>query len=138
MDDVLALDISLARPRHVLMTRCQRCTDRVYAGDEETILAQHVQHRAAHAGHDAHIDHNIRAVGDFNADLGDGRTQRTHAERNNVHSATAHATVEQAVQRGAHFRWRCPVVGRASIFLVDRANKSAVFNPADVGGVRTC
>jgi len=72
MDDVLAFDVCFARPSDIFLTRCQRRAYRVNAGDKEAVFAEHVQHGAAHAGHDPHIDHDIRAVGDFDADLGNG------------------------------------------------------------------
>ena len=136
MDDVLALDVGLAGPGDILLPRRQRRAHRVDARNEEAVFAQHVQHRATHPGHDLHIDHDVGAVGDFDADLGDGRTERTHAERDDVHRAAAHAAVEQTVQGRAHFRRRRPVVGRAGVLLVDRADEGAVLDPADIGRVR--
>jgi hypothetical protein len=90
----------VARPAHVLLAGGQRHADGVHAGHELAVAAQHVVHGLAHARHDAHVDGHIRRIGQFDADVGDRRTQRTHRERHHVHRAAGHAAVEQAVQGG--------------------------------------
>ncbi len=52
------------------------------------------------------------------ADLGDRRAERTHAERNDVQRAAAHAAVELARACTFIFVRRHPVVGRPGLFLV--------------------
>ena len=59
MNDVFGL---VARPFHVGLARLQWRADGVYARHEGAIHAQHVVHRLAHAGHDFHVDGDIRAV----------------------------------------------------------------------------
>jgi hypothetical protein len=71
----------------------------VHAGHEFAVGAEHVEHRLAHAGHGAHVDHDVGAVGDLDADVGDRRAERAHGEGDHVHGAAAHAALEQAVQR---------------------------------------
>jgi hypothetical protein len=100
--DVLVLDIVGTGPGHILLARGQRRTNTVHAGHELAVLAQHLQHRLAHAGHDALVDDHIGRVGDLDADVGDRRAQRPHAERDDVHGAPAHAAVEALLQQFAH------------------------------------
>ena len=95
VDDVLAADVALAGPGRVLLPRRERSADRMHAGDERAV-AEHVEHGAAHARHDPHVDHDIGTVGDLHADLGDRRAERPHAERDDVHRAAAHAAVEES------------------------------------------
>ena len=64
--------------------------------------------------------------------MSDMRSQRSHAEWDYVHCATAHAPVEQAVQGRAHFLGIDPVVGRPGVFFLLRANERAVLDPRDV------
>jgi hypothetical protein len=97
--------------------------------------AEHVVHRAAHARHDAHVDRHVRRIGQFDADVGDRRTERAHRKRHHVHRAAAHAAVEQAVERGAHFGRGHPVVGRAGVFLLFAADEGAVFHARHVGRI---
>ncbi|OWW20117.1 hypothetical protein AYR66_12055 [Noviherbaspirillum denitrificans] len=132
MDDVLGF---IARPRDILLTRTQRLADGVHAGHELAFGAQHVVHGLAHAGHDAHVDGDVRGIGQLDADVGDRGTQRAHGERHHVHGAAAHAAVEQPVQGGAHFSGRHPVVGRAGVFLFRGADEGAVFDARHVGRV---
>lgn len=130
--DVLGL---VARPGHVLLAGFQRSAHGVHAGNEVAFHTQHVVHGTAHAGHDLHVHGDVGAVGQFDADVGDGRAQRAHAERHHVHGAALHATVEQGLQRGAHLGWGHPVVGGASVFLLGGADVGAVFHTGDVARV---
>jgi hypothetical protein len=133
MDYGLTADVRLARPRHVFLTGGQRRADRMHAGDEEAVAAQRVEHFLTHAGHDAHVDDHVSRVGDFDADLGNRAANRPHAERNHIHGAAAHTAFELLIKLGAHFGRRCPIVGRASIFLFFRADEGAVFDARHIG-----
>jgi hypothetical protein len=57
MHDVLF--VGIARPRHVRLPVGQGGTDRVHAGHEVAVLAEHVDRTPAHARHDAHVDHHV-------------------------------------------------------------------------------
>ena len=81
-----------------------------------------------------HVDDDVRAVGDLDADVRDVTADRPHRERHDVHRAAAHAAVEQAVERLAHLRRRDPVVGRTGILLAFAADERAVLDARDVGG----
>ena len=77
----------------------ERRADRVHAGHEVAVVAEHVERGAAHAGHDPHRDRDVGGVGQLDADVGDRRAERAHRERHDVHRAPAHAAREQ-VRRG--------------------------------------
>ena len=49
----------------------------------------------AHARHDLHVDGDVGAVGQLDADVRDRRAERAHRERHHVHRAAAHAAAEQ-------------------------------------------
>ena len=91
------------------------CADRVEAGHELTVGAEHLEGAAAHAGHDPHGHGHVGRVGDLDPDVGDGRPQRPHGEGDDVHGAPPHRALEQVGQDGAHLGRVPPVVGRAGI-----------------------
>ena len=136
MHDGFAADVRLARPRHILLTWRQRRANGMHAGYEETVAAQRVEHLAAHARHDLHVDHDVSRIGNLDTDLSDRAADRTHAEGNDVHSAAAHAARHETFQLRPHFIRRRPVVGRAGIVLRCRANEGAIFDPRDIGWMR--
>ncbi|MNS99358.1 hypothetical protein D3C72_1337590 [compost metagenome] len=129
VNDVLG---GVAGPGHVLLAGLERCAHGVDARHELAIGAQHLVHGLAHAGHDAHVDGHVGAVGQLDADVCNGRAQRAHAEGHHVHGAALHAAVKQGLQRGAHLCRRHPIVGRACVFLGGRADVGAVFHAGHV------
>jgi hypothetical protein len=134
MDDVLV--VFVARPAHVALAFGERRAHRVHARHERAIDAEHVVHRAPHARHELHVDDDVGAVGELDADVRDGAADRAHRERHDVHRAPAHAAVEQAIQRLAHLRRRDPVVGGARVVLALAADEGAVLHACDVGRIR--
>ena len=113
----------------------QRHADRVHAGDELAVGAEHVERRGAHPGHDPHRDGDVGRVGQLHADVGDRRAERAHREGHDVHRAADHAALEEAVQGLAHLGRVAPVVGRAGVGLVLGADEGAVFDPGHVGRI---
>ena len=86
----------------------------------------------AHAGHDAHVGHDVGTIGDLDADFGVRRVGGAHEVGHHVHRAAAHAVFEERPDArlgvvGAH-----PVVGRASVLGVLRADKGQVLGAGDV------
>ncbi len=118
-----------------MIARGQRCADRVHAGYEFAVRAEHVDHLAAHAGHDAHVGHDVGRVGDLDADLCDVRAKRAHAERDHVHRAPADTAVEQPVQDPVHLARFHPIVGGAGVVFVDAADVRAILDACDVAGI---
>ena len=104
-------------------------------GDDIAWIKPRPDGTLAHARHQLHVDGDIGRVGQFDADVGDGRAERAHAERDDVHGAAAHAAVKQRLELGAHFGRRRPVVGGAGVFLFFRADEGAVFDARNVGRV---
>ena len=132
MHDVLGVGLHGQRESFAVAERGAR---RWTAGHVFAIGAEHVEDALAHAGHGAHVDHDVGAVRDLDADVRDRRTERAHRERHDVHRAALHAAGEQAVQRLAHLGRFFPVVGWAGVILVLRADVGAVFDARDVRGI---
>ena len=107
--DVLVL--SVARPRDVLVAVGERHADRMQARHELAVLAEAVERRLAHPGHDPHRAGHVRRVGQLHTDVGDRGPERTHAERNDVHRPAPHRALEQPRERNPHFLRVTPVVG---------------------------
>ena len=59
MNDVFFLRVRLARPRDVLPAGAERRADGMEAGNEPAMRTQFVEHRLAHARHDAHVDDDV-------------------------------------------------------------------------------
>ena len=91
------------------------------------------EHLAAHVRHDAHVHDHIRTVADLDADFGQRRVERAHAERDHKHRAAFHAALEFFPQRCAHFRGVGPVVGGACLVRAFGADESAIFDACDIG-----
>ena len=132
--DVLTTDIGLAWPCYVLLTRLQRCADRVDAGDEVAV-AEDVENRLSHAGHNPHVGSDVGAVADLHPNLGDRRAERAHREWDDVHRAAAHAAVILTTEDALHLLRVFPVVGRPGLFLGLGADVSPVLNAGDVARV---
>ena len=108
----------------------------MHAWHEHAVAAEHVENCAAHARHDPHVDDDIRAVRQLDADVRDRAAQRAHRKRHHIERPAAHAAREEAIQRAPHVRGRDPVVGRAGVVLAGAADESAVFHPRYIGGIR--
>ena len=126
----------VARPRHVRDAVGQRLADRVQAGDELALCAEHVQRALAHPRHHAHVDDDVGRVGQLDADVALVRAQRTHRERHDVHRAALHRTAKQLGEGGAHLRGVAPVVRRAGVLLALGADERAVLDARDIARVR--
>ena len=113
----------------------ERRAHRVQAGHEGAV-AERLQDALAHARHDAHVRDDVGRVGELDADLGDPGADRTHAEGDHVQRAAAHAAVEEPAQRPLHLRGLAPVVVRAGVLALLRADEGAVLDARHVGGIR--
>ena len=83
-----------------------------------------------------HVEHHVGAVGDLHAAAGVGRIDRAHAVGHHVQRAALHAAVEQRVHLGVGFVRRHPVVVRAGVFRVGRADEGQVLDARHVAGMR--
>ena len=100
----------------------------------KSVLPSSSQRRRAHPGHDPHLDHDIRRVGELDAELGDRRAERAHRERHHVHGAAAHRPGEQLREARP-----ASAPGRASCSSARRpppsgADERAVLDPGHVAG----
>jgi len=105
----------------------------VQARYEFAVSAEGVEDSLADAGHDAHVDNNVGAVGDFDADFGNRGADRAHREGDDIEGTALHAAIVEAFHRFLELGWIDPVVGRTGIFLLDRGDVSAVFDTGNVG-----
>src|SRR5215471_15237463 len=109
----------------------------MHAADEFPFSPENLQHRVAYPRHDMHASHDVGRVSDLYSDLGNRRPDWTHAVRNYVHRAPNHAAGIKSTQRVLHFLGIFPVIGWSSILEVLRADERPIFQPGDVGGIRT-
>ena len=78
--------------------------------------AELLEHRRADVGHDPHVQHDVDAVGQLDADLAEGRADRAHREGDHVHRAALHRAGEDLLRPAIAFVRRHPVVRRAGVF----------------------
>ena len=134
--DELVIDVLRARPRHVLLALLERSADGVDAGDELAVLAEMLDDGIARAGHDVHVDDDVRGVGDLDAVLGDRVADRAHRERDHVHRTALHAALVALEHELLHHVRIHPVVRRTRVNLALGADKRAALDARDVGRVR--
>ncbi len=127
----------VARPRPVRLAGCQRRTDTVQPGHELAIISEERHCRRSAAGHDVHRCHDIGRVGQLDPEHRFRRGQRTHAVRNDVHRAAAHAVAEQAGEHAFHLVRIFPVVRHPGVARIAAADEGAVFDPRDIRRVRS-
>ncbi len=108
----------------------------VQALGERALRAKRIHNFGAHAGHDAHVEHNIDAVGQLDADLGKGRANRAHGERHDVHGAALHGSGEVATRLAIRLTWTHPVVAWSGVALEAGADVREVFGACDIVGRR--
>src|SRR5262249_29186179 len=123
MRDVLGV---AARLGDVLLARLQWRADRVQRRYELAVRAHLLANRPCY---DLHARCDVGAIRDFDAEHRTRDVQRTHAERNDVHGAIAHATAIQVGHDAFHLSRRHPVVRRAGVGFVDRADEGALLDP---------
>src|SRR6202034_1875917 len=99
VDDVLR---GVARPTTVHLAGLEWGADGMYTRHKLTVLTQDLHHVTSHARHRAHVDGDVGAVADLNADMRDRATNRAHRERDHVHRAAPHAALEEACQSSTH------------------------------------
>src|SRR5260221_11916543 len=87
MDDVLFL---VAGPRNVFLAGSERHADGVETGNDAGAFVDFVDDAGADAGHDAHVDDDIRRVGELHTDFWHGQANGSHAERKDIHGARLH------------------------------------------------
>ena len=97
---------------------------------------EHLEGLAAHARHDAHVEDDVDAVGQLEADLRELRALWPHDVRHDVHRAALHRAVEQLADLRVGLGGVHPVVGGARLVLGGRADEGEVLDARDVVRVR--
>ena len=128
--------VVVARPGHVGLARLQRRADRVQRRHEVGVRrpsrpAPRVPIRVM-----IRIEATTYALSVISTpNIGLSALERAHAERDHVHRPAAHAAAVQLGHPGLHLGRGHPVVGRAGVGLVDRADEGALLDPGHVGRV---
>src|ERR1700722_5782729 len=136
MHDVLFI---VARPRHIRLAVSQRSTHAVHARHYPLqTLIDLVENGLPDAGHDAHADHDVGRVSKLNTDLRHGRSDRPHAERQNIHRTPVHAAAEDLLQLAPHYERILPIIGRAGVVLGKRADERLFFDAGDIARISPC
>ncbi len=78
--------------------------ERVKAAGEVVGVAEMIERGLSDARHDAHVQDDVAAVGDLDADLRIRRSGRAHQERHDEHRASLHGAGEQRRQLLARVR----------------------------------
>ena len=106
------------------------------AGDELTVGTELLNDSVARAGHDVHVDDDVRRVGKLDAVLGDGVADGAHRERNDVHRTALHAALVALLHERLHDLGVNPMVRRTSVDLLLGADEGTAFNASNVTLVR--
>ena len=95
-----------------------------------------IEHLLPHAGHDAHADDDIGRIGELHADMRDRRTERPHAEGDDVHGAARACSPRTSRSSVARISFGSIqlLVGPASSLCVG-ADEGAVLDARDVAGI---
>ncbi len=100
-------------------------------------VAELVERGLAHPRHDSHVQHDVEAIGQLDANLRQRRPERAHHVGQDVHRAPAHRAVEPSAQLRVSLDRVGPVVSRPRINFVRRTNEGQLFGACDVVGVRS-
>ena len=132
LGDELVVDVLSARPSDILLALLERSADGVNAGNELTVLAELLDDGVASAGHDVHVDDDVRRVGKLDAVLGDGVADGAHRKRNDVHRTALHAALVALLHERLHDLGVNPMVRRTGVDLLLGADEGTAFNASDV------
>ena len=131
-----ALDREVLREMHDQPPFGIEISRRVQSAHECAFALDAAQRRRAHARHDAHIEHDVCAIGDLHPAPRVRRVERSHAVRHDVHGPAAHAAVEQRVDLPVGLGRVHPVVVRTRVLALAGADIGQVLHPGDVGRIR--
>ena len=85
-----------------------------------------------HPGHDPHIEDDIGAVGQLDADFTERGADRPHRERDNIHCPPLHAILENVTRAPIAFVRQQPVIGRAGVAFIPGADIGQMLGAGDV------
>ena len=89
-----------------------------------------------HARHDAHAQHHVNRIRQFNPHLRERRSRWPHQIRHHIHRSPAHRSRAQRPQPVIHLRGRRPIVCRPRLFTPRCADVSRLFRARHVVGIR--
>ena len=99
------------------------------------VFSKLIYYGLTHASHDAHIDNNVGAICNLDADFSNRRADWTHRKGNNVECAAFHASVIKSGHGLLEFFRINPIVGRAGRLLGLRCDVGSIFNAGNIGCV---
>ena len=80
----------IARPCRVGLVRAERGAYGVQSLHKIPVGPEHFQNFRSDAGHDVHIDDDVRRVADLHTDLGNRRAEGAHAVGDDIHRPSPH------------------------------------------------
>ena len=130
-----ALDRQLFGEMHDEAAFGVQIAGRMQAFDEAAVAADALECGSAHARHQLHVEHDVGAVGDFDAATRERRIDRAHAIRHDIERAALHAAAKQIVHLTMRLGRREPMVVRPRVLAALGANKGQMFDARDIGRV---
>ena len=102
------------------------------AAIEAVAFTQLLVRDLSHPRHDAHAEHDINRIGQFDSYFGKARSRRAHQVRDDVHCTAAHRLSRIAVQLSIHLVRSGPIVCWTNLFFQVCADVRILFNPGDI------
>ncbi len=106
--------------------------ERMETPGEVVGVAQLIDRHLPHTRHRAHVQNDVAAVGDLDADLRESRARRAHQEGDDKEGAPLHRAVEEGREPGHRRVRRHPVVVGAGLILCVRADEGQVLGAGHV------
>ena len=94
--------------------------------------AELLEHGRADVGHDPHVQHDVDAVGQLDADLAEGRADRPHREGDDVHRPPLIEPCEDLARPAIALLGRHPVVRRPGVLAQRGADVGQVLGAGHV------
>ena len=130
-----APDRALFREVHDEAAVGREVAERVEPRDEVLGAAELLECGLAHARHDPHARDHVRAVGDLDAHLAEGRAERAHHVGHHVERAALHRALEQREHALARLLGRHPVVRGPGVRARAAGDEREVLRARHVRGV---
>jgi hypothetical protein len=83
--------VGVAGPGYVVSIIVERAADGMDASDKVAFSTEGSNDLRTHAGHESHVGHDVRRVSELHTDAASQGTDRSHAKRDDIHRAAAHA-----------------------------------------------
>ena len=103
---------------------------------EIVACAKLVENPLTYSCHNSHIEHDVNGIRKLDADFGEGRTDRAHRIRNNVHRPSLHSALVNLLEHSICFVLLHPVIGGTCGLLLFRTDKRTSLYASHVVGER--